>query len=91
MQQKKLFVKGIDGTGFAPHYHLHFPTVRQNDEFIGKHFRIIEKRYWIHTDAGGKLAKLLSKIPDRIWFGFANLWPSLFARGIIYLCILKIH
>lgn len=83
---KVLLGKGIDGTAFAPHYHLHFPTIKQSNEFISKHFKIIEKQYWIHTGVGAKLDKFLTKIPDRIWLSLANLWPSLFARGVIYLC-----
>ncbi len=86
---KVLFGRGIDGTGFAPHYHLHFPTIKQNDEFMEKHFKTIEKRYWIHIGVGGKWEKLLSTIPDRIWMRLANLYPSLFARGLIYLAKCK--
>ena len=86
---KVLLGKGIDGTGFAPHYHLHFPTVKQNDEFIQKHFVIIEKRYWVHTGVGVKTKKILQKTPDKFWKVLANLWPALFARGVIYLCRVK--
>ena len=83
---KVLIGKGIDGTGFAPHYHLHFPTIAQNNHFIETNFRVIGRKYWIHTDAGGTLGRFLRKIPDRFWLGLANLSPSLFARGVIYLC-----
>ncbi len=82
---KVLMGKGIDGTGgFASHYHLHFPTIKQNDQFIERHFQVIKRRYWIHTGEG-KIAKVLSKIPDRVWLALAKLRPSLFARGVIYL------
>jgi len=87
---KVLFGKGIDGTGFAPHYHLHFPTMKQNTEFVSKHFEIIKKCYWIHTDVGSKIGCLLAKIPDNFWMRLSNLYPSLFARGIIYLVKNKI-
>lgn len=86
---KVLFGRGINGTGFAPHYHLHFPTIKQNDEFIEEHFKIIKKRYWFHLGVGGVTEKFLSKIPDKIWMRLANLYPSLFARGVVYLCHLK--
>ncbi len=82
---KVLFGKGIDGTSFVPHYHLHFPTIRQNDEFVSKHFIVVKKRYWIHLGTG-KLEKLLSRIPLKFWLGLANMLPSLFARGVVYLC-----
>ena len=45
---KVLVGVGIDGTGFAPHYHMHFPTLKQNDEFVSKYFRILKKRYWVY-------------------------------------------
>ena len=81
---KVLIGKGIDGTGFAPHYHLHFPTIRQSDEFIKSHFQIIDKRYWIHTGEG-KIGRVSSKIPAEVWMILARLRPALFARGVIYL------
>jgi SAM-dependent methyltransferase len=83
---KVLFGKGIDGTGFAPHYHLHFPTLKQNDEFVCKYFKIVEKRYWFHLGIGGFFEKLLLIVPNMVWNGLTNLFPALFARGAIYLC-----
>lgn len=83
---KVLFGRGIDGTGFEPHYHLHFPTLKQNREFIEKHFTIVETRYWFHLGVGGGFEKILSIIPQWLWAGLAHLFPSLFARGGIYLC-----
>jgi len=85
---KVLFGKGIDGTGFAPHYHLHFPTIKQNNEFIGRYFEIIKKHYWVHLGTG-KMEKILSVIPFSLWQKLVNLFPSLLARGVIYLCQLK--
>lgn len=82
---KVLIGKGIDGTGFAPHYHLHFPTIKQNNKFIESYFKIIKKCYWVHLGSG-KIEKILSKIPLKFWMQIANLRPSLFARGVIYLC-----
>jgi SAM-dependent methyltransferase len=87
---KVFFGKGVDGTGFAPHYHLHFPTINQNNEFVRRHFKIIEKRYFVHTDVGGKAGKVLSKIPIGFWMMLANARPSLFARGVIFLCEQKL-
>ena len=86
---KVMLGKGIDGTAFAPHYHLHFPTIKQNDEFIEKHFKILERRFWFHLGITPGTEKFLSKIPDKFWFLLINLFPSLFARGVIYLCKLK--
>ncbi|MFC1753747.1 class I SAM-dependent methyltransferase [Thermoproteota archaeon] len=83
---KVMFGRGIDGTGFAPGYHLHFPTLKQNEEFIGEHFKIFAKRYWYHLGVGGVLEKVISIMPSGFWIGVTNLLPSLFARGAIYLC-----
>jgi SAM-dependent methyltransferase len=45
---KMLLGWGVDSTGFVPWYHLHFPTLKQNDRFISKNFEIIQKRYWVY-------------------------------------------
>ncbi|MBL7206054.1 MAG: class I SAM-dependent methyltransferase [Candidatus Aenigmarchaeota archaeon] len=79
-----LIGKGIDGTGFDPYYHLHFPTIRQSREFVGKHFNIIEKRYWVHGGEGG-LAKM-NLMPDSLLEKTANWFPGLFSRGTVFLC-----
>lgn len=85
---KVLFGQGIDGMGFAPHYHLHFPTIKQSNEFVKKHFKIIKEQYWVHLGEG-KIEKILSKISYKFWISLSNLYPTLFARGVIYLCKLK--
>lgn len=83
---KVLFGVGIDGTGFAPHYHLHFPTMRQNNDFITKNFRVIKVYYWAHADVGGVIGKIFKIIPEVFWLALVRFRPSLFARGAIYLC-----
>ena len=83
---KVLFGKSIDGTGFSPNYHLHFPTIAQSRRFVGKHFKIVAERYWIHVGVGGEVERFLSMIPEKFWIEVANLFPSLFARGVVFLC-----
>ncbi len=80
---------GIDGTGFAPHYHLHFPTLAQNTDFISKYFHIIELKYWYHLGVGGVPEKALLLLPESFWMFLIWLSPGLFARGGIYLCTSK--
>lgn len=82
---KVLLGRGIDGTGFAPHYHLHFPTLDQNETFLARHFKIIKKEYWFHKDPGGNLGRLFGFFPDSLLKIFMKFRPSLFARGGIYL------
>jgi len=83
---KILFGRGIDGTGFAPGYHLHFPTLKQNEDFVQQFFKIEEKKYWYHLGVGGVLEKLLNFIPHSFLQFLVNLFPNLLARGIIILC-----
>lgn len=45
---KMLLGWGVDSTGFASWYHMHFPTLKQNDRFISRHFNILQKRYWCY-------------------------------------------
>ncbi len=86
---KMVFGNSVDATGFAADYHLHFPTIKQDNEFIEKHFKIISRRYWIHLGVSDKIEKGLSLIPKRVWDELTYSMPSLFSRGIIFLCKLK--
>lgn len=83
---KMLLGKGIDGTGFSPGYHLHFPTIKQNRDFISAYFRIIKEEYWYHLGVGGLAEKVLHIMPRFVIKSLIHAWPSLFARGVIYLC-----
>ncbi len=56
----------MNSTGFAPHYHLHFPTVKQNGESIAKYFKIIKKSFWIHMEVGGRMENLEARILDQL-------------------------
>jgi hypothetical protein len=69
---------GIDSSGFAPHYHMHFPTIKQSDKLVSKYYDIVKKIYWFHP---GKI-----KFPYKLGVKLANWMPGLFARGTIYLC-----
>jgi len=83
---KMLLGKGVDGTGFKAGYHLHFPTIQQNRDFVLTYFNIIKQEYWYHLGVGGVIEKLLSLIPKFMIEFFIHVCPSLFARGVIYLC-----
>ncbi|MBT9165202.1 MAG: putative S-adenosylmethionine-dependent methyltransferase [candidate division WS2 bacterium] len=84
------FGKGVDMCAFELYKHLHLPTVRQSEEFVAKHFKIIKKDYYINPSAKGSrsewLGNILTKIPDPFWEKMARLFPGLFARGVIFLC-----
>ena len=83
---KMLLGKGIDGMGFQPGYHMHFPTLQQNKEFVSRYFKIIKEEYWYHLGVGGFAEKIIDKIPAKVIKFLVKTWPALFARGVIYLC-----
>jgi SAM-dependent methyltransferase len=39
---------GINDLPFDSEYHIHFPTLKQSEEFVSKHFKIVNKRYWVY-------------------------------------------
>lgn len=82
---KVLLGHGIDATGFAPHYHLHFPTIRQSEDFVSQHCFIVDKRFWHHLGTGLP-ARVLSLLPRAAWDALAATYPTLLARGTIFLC-----
>ena len=83
---KMLFGRGLDGMGFEPGYHLHFPTLKQDRELVTRYFKIIKEDYWYHLGVGGLLERILNMIPERIIKSIVKLQPALFSRGVIILC-----
>jgi methionine biosynthesis protein MetW len=77
---------GIDGTGFEPGYHLHFPTIKQNRKFVSSYFKIIRTEYWYHLGIGGLAERMANFIPEKLIKLSVRSIPSLLARGVIYLC-----
>lgn len=78
---RALLGKSQDRTGFfEPYYHLHFPTIRQSEEFAEKYFETIKKEYYVY------LIGFMDKVGISFWRALARIRPSLFARGIILLC-----
>lgn len=81
---------GIDMYPFRLYKHLHFPTIRQDIDFVSKYFKILKKEYYINPGGRGSrfagLGTILRLIPDCIWEKLAYLFPGCFARGIIILC-----
>lgn len=82
---KMLLGRGIDGTGFAPGYHLHFPTILQNRQFVQKYFKIIREAYWYHLGLG-KFGVFFDPLLGYLFNTLIKIQPSLFARGCIFLC-----
>ena len=83
---KVLLGRGIDGTAFASGYHLHFPTLQQDKEFVMENFKIIKEKHWYHLGVGGFFERMLNVIPEFAIRLIVKIWPALFARGVIYVC-----
>ena len=80
----------VDAQAFASEgKHLHLPNLKQSRRFLSKKFDILSEQYYISPSACGSgcewLGRILTLIPD--WFHqlIADRWPSLFARGFIFL------
>lgn len=69
--------------------HLHLPSLFQARRFLEKSGYIEAHYYYISPSAVGSqsewVGKILTLIPDAIHQFLANLFPSLFARGFIFL------
>lgn len=69
--------------------HLHLPSLRQSRKFVSTQFDIVLERYYISPSAVGSrnpwAGRILSLIPDAVHQWFADKFPSLFARGFIFL------
>lgn len=85
-----LFGKGVDSLAFKLYKHLHLPTIKQSEEFVGKYFKIIKKAYFVNPGGKGSrweiLGKITSLFPSSFWRWLGNLLPGLFARGVIFTC-----
>jgi len=86
-----LFLGIMDGGCFGyPGKHLHLPSLKQSREFLRQFFLIVEERYYISPTAEGSssrfLKSILPLIPDGVHQFLANVWPSFFSRGFIFLC-----
>ena len=87
----------VDGECFADRgKHLHLPSLRQARCLLthGQHFEIVKELFYISPTGFASrqawVGRILSLIPDRIHQTFADLLPSLFARGFIFLLKKKI-
>jgi len=83
----------VDGDCFSPEgKHLHLPSLRQSRRFLKSNpeLEVLKELYYISPSACNSSApkwfgRLLSLIPDSIHYYLANTFPSLFARGFIFL------
>lgn len=81
----------VDGGAFQGEgKHIHLPNLKQSLALLKNHFHIEKILYYISPSAcesqSAWLGKILSLIPDSIHQLLADKFPSLFARGFIFLC-----
>lgn len=73
--------------------HLHLPSLNQCRKYLSKFFVIHKEVYYINPSAKGSkqewIGNLLQLIPEQVWQFLANSFPSMFARGFIFLCSKK--
>ena len=70
--------------------HLHLPSLKQCVSFLESNLQIVSKHYYIAPTAAGSrqawLGAILRIIPDSIHQLLADFFPSMFARGFIFVC-----
>lgn len=70
--------------------HLHLPSLKQSMFFVSAVLQVDQIFFYIAPSCRGSrqqgLGILLSIIPDRVWQFLADKFPSLFARGFIFMC-----
>lgn len=79
---------GIDQCVFELYKHLHFPTIKQSRKFVSQKMKIKKEEYYINLGGVGSQAswagKFLRLLPDKAWQKLADVFPGLFARGVIF-------
>lgn len=69
--------------------HVHLPSLKQTRDFLQSQFLVQDEKYYISPSACGSqqawVGRILSLIPDSIHQLLADHFPSLFARGFIFL------
>ena len=69
--------------------HLHLPNLKVSRKFLSQYFEIENQLFYISPSATGSqqewAGRILNLIPDSIHQWLADYFPSLFARGFIFL------
>lgn len=70
--------------------HLHLPSLKQSKSFLESVFDILDTKYYISPSACGSqqawVGRMIQILPDGFHQFLADRFPSLFARGFIFLC-----
>ena len=81
----------VDAECFSGQYkHLHLPSLQQARNLLLRRFDILDEKYYIspsaHNSRSAWVSRILEKIPVQVQYGLSSLFPSLFARGWIFIC-----
>lgn len=83
----------VDAEAFKLDKHVHLPSISQSRKWLAEHFTIEREVPYINPGAKGSrqgwMGGILTFIPDAVWEWLAYIYPSGFARGMIYLCQIK--
>lgn len=69
--------------------HLHLPSLEQARAFVADYLHIVQESFYCSDGAGSRqslVSSLLKMIPPVILSKLADAWPSMFARGFIFVC-----
>lgn len=85
-----IFGLGIDTEAFNLYKHLHMPTLRQSKNFLSQYVEISAYENWFHFGGNNSKLEFLGMNTNgflaRTCILLGNLFPSLLARGRIYVC-----
>lgn len=83
----------VDGECFSENgKHLQLPSLRQAYTFVSAHLKVLRVEYYVSDGCGTRqsfVRYVLRCIPKRIIQFLANMFPSLFSRGFIFVCSKK--
>ena len=79
---------GIDQYPFALYKHLHFPTIKQSQNFVQSYFQLVDKKYYMNFGGTGSrfgfFGQLFKLVPNSTWRFLVDRFPSLLARGTVF-------
>lgn len=84
---------GPDSEAFNLYKHLHLPTLKQATDFLQSQLNIVTHQNWFHFGGNGAKFSALSFQPGgfmgSLLVKLGQIFPSLLARGRIYICTRK--
>jgi len=70
--------------------HLHLPSLKQARSLVEKYLKIVKEEYYVSDGCGTRttlVRTFLKIIPRRLLVVLSQIFPSLFSRGFIFVCV----